>query len=82
MRPETNPVDIAIYALGDLETLAAFLGASTSMIENWRKNHEFPNAWLKSVQKVTQLPIHLLLSKEQAQIISLVQMENDENGKV
>ncbi len=84
---DANPIDIAVKAVGSQQMLANFLGVSRPTIAYWKKNKEFPNAWLKRVQQVTQLPIHLLLSKEQTQILSLSQLkvqisENDENGTI
>jgi hypothetical protein len=65
MIPEANPVDLAIQALGDLETLATFLGVSQEEISVWQTNREFPLEQIEKVYRVTQIPLVLLLTGNQ-----------------
>ena len=73
MKTEINPVELAVQAVGTQQMLSVFLGVSRPTISYWKKNREIPNAWLERVQKVTQLPIYMLLSKQQAQIFIMAQ---------
>jgi DNA-binding transcriptional regulator YdaS (Cro superfamily) len=77
MNPETNPVEVAIQAVGSQQTLADFLGVSRPTISYWKKQREIPMDWIEKVQKVTQIPLHLLFSELQSEIAEKVRAEKE-----